>query len=121
MKMVSFERPADYLSMNSRGHWRKYAGPIRLWRTTAFFAARDARVKGRWPTPLEPSVVEVSLPVPDRRRRDPHNLFATVKPIVDGLVDAGLWPDDTPEWVTTMEPRLVLHGDLVVVSITARS
>lgn len=43
-----------------------------------------------------------------------RHYFATVKPIVDGLVDAGLWPDDTPEWVTTTEPRLVVRRDGLV-------
>lgn len=67
-----------------------------------------------------PCVVSVALPVKDKRRRDPHNYFATVKPIVDGLVDAGLWPDDTPEWVTTVEPTLVPGATSVVVTLTPR-
>jgi hypothetical protein len=59
--------------------------------------------------------------VTDRRRRDPHNYFATVKPIIDGLVDAGLWPDDTPAWVTTTEPALRITSDqTVTVTITPR-
>lgn len=39
----------------------------------------------------------VDLDVRGNRRRDPHNYHATMKPIVDRLVQAGLWPDDTPE------------------------
>ncbi|WP_162786781.1 hypothetical protein [Janibacter anophelis] len=34
---------------------------------------------------------------PDRRRRDEDNLFATLKPLADGLVDAGVVADDTPD------------------------
>ena len=47
-------------------------------------------------------VVTVSLP--DRRRRDLHNFTPTIKAIVDGLVDAGVLPDDDafhlsgPDW-----------------------
>lgn len=29
-------------------------------------------------------------------------------------VDAGLWPDDTPEWVTVAEPRLIVRRDHLV-------
>jgi len=45
-----------------------------------------------------PSFVRVTFGVRDPgRRRDPHNYMPTVKAIIDGLVDAGVWPDDTPE------------------------
>jgi hypothetical protein len=50
-------------------------------------------------------------------RRDPHNYVGTMcKVIVDVLTDdtrgkkiiePRLWPDDTPEWVTVLEPILV--------------
>ena len=54
-----------------------------------------------------------------KTRRDPHNVFATVKPIVDGLVDARFWPDDTAEWVTVLEPEF-WTGGMVLVEITPR-
>lgn len=38
-----------------------------------------------------------------------------------GLVDAGLWPDDTPEWVTTTEPRLVVGATSVRVELVERT
>lgn len=68
-------------------------------------------------------MVTVALPVYGLYRRDPHNFFVTVKHVVDGLVDAGVWPDDTPDWVTTTEPTLEPSTDrigVVVVSITER-
>ena len=41
-----------------------------------------------------------------------------VKAIVDGMVDAGCWPDDTAEWVEIRQPVLVVGGDgLVTVRI----
>ncbi|WP_128683426.1 hypothetical protein [Actinomyces qiguomingii] len=43
---------------------------------------------------LERARIVIESLFPDRRRRDTHNLMPTVKPIVDGLVDAGLLPDD---------------------------
>ena len=63
----------------------------------------------------DPSTVEVFIPFTTNRRRDPHNYVGTVvKWIIDGLVYAGAWPDDTPEWVTVLEPVLVKYPDLLV-------
>jgi crossover junction endodeoxyribonuclease RusA len=54
----------------------------------------------------------------DKRRRDPDNLVVPLfKALVDGIVDAGIVPDDTPEYVIRSmpvilppdgDPRLVL-------------
>jgi crossover junction endodeoxyribonuclease RusA len=120
---VEFPPPAPLLNMNDRLHWSVARKRARAWRTAALVYTRDQMGGAR----LGASMVTVELPVLGNRRRDPHNLFPTVKPIVDGLVDAGLWPDDTPEWVTTTEPALVsyraaeiaVHG-LVRVRITPR-
>ena len=112
--MIEFAPPAKLLSMNDRLHWRVKAKLTAEWRQAACYAARDARVGM-----LRPSVVSIGLPVRDSRRRDPHNYFATVKPIVDGLVDAGLWPDDNSEWVTVTEPVL-MKGGFVLVNIQPR-
>ena len=50
--------------------------------------------------------------VPDRRRRDEENIVATLKPYCDGLVDAGLVPDDTPQFMVKHMPRIVyVKGD----------
>lgn len=35
-------------------------------------------------------------------------MSTVVKSIVDGLVDAGLWPDDTAEWVTVADPTFTV-------------
>jgi crossover junction endodeoxyribonuclease RusA len=42
-----------------------------------------------------------------RGRRDADNLVGTLKPVCDGLVDAGLVPDDTPEHMAKDMP--VIH------------
>ncbi len=42
----------------------------------------------------------------NKRRRDSDNLVATQKPAVDGLVDAGVIPDDTPEHLTWWSPQI---------------
>jgi hypothetical protein len=118
---VEFDIPAKCLTMNQRLHWAQKAKISRLWRDAAAEAARAhvlggsrlARYVGELQQP--PSLVTVHLPVKGNRRRDPHNWFPTIKPIIDGLVDAGFWPDDTPQWVRCTEPLLVVNGDRVRV------
>lgn len=64
------------------------------------------------------SLVHVTLPVKSvNTRRDPHNFVATVKPIIDGLVHAGLWPDDTAAYVKTDEPSF-WNASSVLVEIS---
>jgi len=117
---ITFPLPAPLMNMNKRLHWREERRLARIWRQTAMIAAIDSLG-----TPKQrrrgPSTVEITLPVRDRRKRDPHNYFPTVKHIVDGLVDAGIWPDDNPEWVTTVEPHLTRGTrGLVIVLLTPR-
>lgn len=52
--------------------------------------------------------VEVLLEwwVPDNRKRDEDNIVPTLKALCDGLVDAGVVPDDTPEYMTKRMPRI---------------
>lgn len=103
--VVTFLRAPYLLSLNDRLHWREARKRAKAWRTRSAEAARE-----QVGHELGPCIVAVTLPALHRIARDPHNYFATVKPIVDGLVDAGLWPDDTPTWVTTVEPTLVPVG-----------
>lgn len=139
---IEFDQPAPLLSMNDRKHWHKTAPWIRQWRAAAMIGAlvqyagvdddraymfwsrlvRDKeQVPDGWVVPLPPCTVHITLPVATKAKRDPHNYFKTVKPLVDGLVDARLWPDDTPSWVTTVEPRLVVKAPKVVITLTERT
>jgi crossover junction endodeoxyribonuclease RusA len=113
---IEFDIPAKCLTMNQRLHWAQKAKISRLWRD----AACDAGLTQVMTLPGGPSLVTVHLPVKGNRRRDPHNWFPTIKPIIDGLVDAGLWPDDTPQWVRCTEPLLVVNGDRVRVVLEPR-
>lgn len=68
-----------------------------------------------------PCRVKVTIPFPQRRRRDPSNYIGTVvKAIVDGLVLVGVWPDDTPDWVEVVEPVLRIGGQLTEVLLEER-
>ena len=84
---------SDVLNLNdSRNHWGYTAPKRRLIRKLAEQTARFSHAPS-----LERARLVVEIAFPDRRRRDLHNYMATVKPIVDGLVDAGVLPDDDAE------------------------
>ena len=119
--VISFEPPGRLMSLNDREHFRPKARRVAAWRATARDAALAA-FPGRGPAGRRqgPSIVVLELPVRDSRRRDPANYTPCTKAIVDGLVDAGLWPDDTPQWVTTIEPVLRPGATVVTVRLIPR-
>lgn len=112
--IIPFPVPGPLLSMNDRLHWSVTRRRSKYWLDAAYYAALE---HVRPPRRQGTSLIQVTLPVKGRRRRDPHNFMPTVKPIVDGLVHAGLWPDDTPEFVTVAEPRLLVGGTQVEVEL----
>lgn len=97
-------------------HWSRWRAALDPYRDAAFYLGRSAIVKGAITN--VPAEVRVWIPFQNRRRRDPHNYVDTVvKAVVDGLVRAGFWPDDTPEWVTVLEPTLYMGTDVRVFII----
>ena len=103
-QILAFDKPADYLTMNQRKHWTWNAKIKKIWREAALYAACDWRPGFNSRRLDSKAVVRFVFPVSQNRRRDPHNYYPTIKPIIDGLTDANLWPDDTPEYVETREP-----------------
>lgn len=90
------------LSANQRMHWQAKGRITREVRSTATTLARHAKLPR-----AERLIITLHYQPKNRRRRDAHNLYPTVKALVDGLVDAGLVPDDNTEHVSTPEP--VIH------------
>ena len=104
--IFEFQAPCHPWSINAERnhHWSWRAEKAKLWREAGFWAWKQSAPKD-W---MQPKCrVTVKLPVRDSRRRDPHNYGGAVKALVDGLVDAGAWPDDTPEWVVVGEVSLL--------------
>ena len=75
---------------NSRGHWSQRASEVSAWRMVAKQAANRAGIPK-----LDVVFVELEMTPADMRRRDPDNLAGALKPILDGIVDAGVIPDDS--------------------------
>jgi Holliday junction resolvase RusA-like endonuclease len=113
---LSFPMPCPAWNSNGRLHWAQANRYKRAWRDTATLiarqvAAREGRLLGVGRTfRLNPCEVQVELIFPVARRRDPHNYTGTVvKAVVDGMVRAEYWPDDTPEWVRVMDPWITVR------------
>jgi Holliday junction resolvase RusA-like endonuclease len=108
---------APPLTENQRwGHWAQRAAVV-----------KDVRLTGKLlvarlgPQPR----VEVTLVwvVKDAHRRDADNIVPTLKALCDGIVDAGVVPDDTPWFMVKNMPRIFLdraavpHMELEVTPI----
>lgn len=99
--------PRRELTANGRYHWAERARRARQIRWTA---ALEARLAGLRPMP-GPVAVTVTVVYPRRGRHDPENFAPSWKPAIDGLVDAGVLPDDDSTHVTQLacraDPRTV--------------
>lgn len=97
---LSFTRPP--LSENQRfGHWAQKAKLVRAVRSEAKLRAKHLKIG-----PLDGCTVELHYQPRDKRRRDADNLIPTLKALCDGLVDAGIVPDDTPDYMTKKMPKI---------------
>lgn len=83
-------------SPNSRpGNRHEEARLFREWRDAAQTLAADELRKAPKVAPMALCDVSVLVIVKDRRRRDHDNIAASLKPITDGLVLAGVMADDS--------------------------
>jgi len=92
MKIELKHLPDPDLSPNKRLHWTQVARAraIALVETVTL-----VKEQGRPDTPYDKVHITVTWIAKDKRRRDPDNLFAAMKPYIDGLVDAELIADDS--------------------------
>lgn len=93
--------PGDLLNANERVHWAVRARRTRDLKRDAYVVAMSRGV----PRMDRIRVVGVVHP-PDRRRRDPHNLYPTLKAYIDGIVQAGVIVDDDAEHLVEVVMRL---------------
>ena len=102
------------LSLNDRSHWSVKGRQVAALRRDAGWCAREAKI-------ARCRKIKVTLIYEPRneRRRDKDNLVATLKPVVDGLVDVGVIPDDTPEHIEYDMPLIDVpngkRGRLIVI------
>ena len=80
------------ITANDKMHWAARARLTKQIRQWGYLLGREGEGVAR--LGLTHARVEVEFAYPDRRRRDRSNLAPTVKALMDGLIDAGLLPDD---------------------------
>lgn len=78
-----------WMTSNDRRHWADTHRRRRTIRTMAGWWAKHLHL-----TANPPVTVTAEIRYPTDRRADPANAEPVVKPILDGLTDAGVWPDD---------------------------
>ena len=91
------------LSLNHRQHWAAKAAKTRKYRALAGQAIMEENV------PHERGHIRtwIEYEPRDARRRDPINLIPTLKVCEDALVDQGIVPDDCPEYVESVMPKIL--------------
>lgn len=90
------------LTHNDRMHWGEKKGHVRAIREAVGIAAKATRIPA-----AERITVQLHYAPGDRRSvTDAPNLTATSKAAIDGLVDAGVVPDDTDKHVTEVMPEI---------------
>lgn len=107
-EVVWFDAPAKYMGMNDRYHWAAKAKLNEQWRDAAYWAIVETMSTSATARRRPPATVTINLPFGSNRDRDPHNYAPTMKAIIDGMVLAGCWNDDTPTWIKTLEPVLTV-------------
>lgn len=84
------------LSLNGREHWSARNRRSQALKKAAWAMALQGKVP-----PLGRVIVIAEYRPPDRRRRDADNIMASVKAAIDGIVAAGVLPDDEcPRYVS---------------------
>lgn len=83
---------------NHRGQWARHRANSERQRFRRR-AAQIGETDGADWTPLDFTIITARHVSPVRRRRDPLGLAERLKGIVDGLVDAGLLPDDDEDHI----------------------
>jgi crossover junction endodeoxyribonuclease RusA len=112
---IEFPAGMELLNANDRTHWSAKAPVTKALRWAAFCLARSGLVPQ-----LDRAHVEAVYEPPDRRRRDPANLYPSIKACVDGLVDARVLPDDDAAHLVGPDMRLgdVRPGGRIVLIVT---
>lgn len=98
---LPYDKPP--LSANDRfSHWAVEAKTKRNIRRACLVLAKASGL----PRDCSFATITLHYAPKDNRRRDPSNLMPTQKACLDGLVDYGLVPDDSMEYVEEQMPKI---------------
>ncbi|WP_238142830.1 hypothetical protein, partial [Streptococcus suis] len=83
------------INSNDRQHQTDKAKVTKRIRAFAYWNTMKHKDKKRATfSPSNPCEVTVTIYSPTKSKLDPPNLYPTVKAIIDGMTDAGIWTDD---------------------------
>lgn len=94
--------PPSSLSPNARrrGNVWEQREATRVMREEAYYAART--IETRWTGGKVHIHEHVIWPKSKRNLPDPDSVASLCKPILDGIIDAGILPDDSDKYVATV-------------------
>lgn len=100
-------RPPGGNALHRMGHWAVRKSREE-WRDITYLSAAQALAEARiagtpWTVP-KVAQVAAEWHFRTRRRRDYDNLVSGLKPLLDGLVQAGVILDDSTEYLATLGP-----------------
>lgn len=97
--------------------WQERARVREQWKMAAWALSRaawDGRV-------LDPVILRVTWEFAKRRRRDLDNLISGLKPVIDGIKEAGVIIDDDLDHIVGIEARWRRgQRDLLIVEVLER-
>lgn len=93
--IITLPLPPKELSPNARCHWALKAIKVKWYRKTAGYTVLSDCPEVIEDEPMESAAVQCVFFFKDKRRRDGDNLLASMKSAFDGLVDAGVFSDDS--------------------------
>lgn len=117
--VITLTPPAKFINANDRLHHMVKAKLTKAWRDAAYMAVLGIPLRDR-PHDMHPAHITVAYRFPNNRRRETSNLQPTSKAIVDGLVDAGVVPDDSDQYVVGPDNRRHIPNGTPLVTITIR-
>jgi hypothetical protein len=111
---ITLTPPAAFINSNERLHYHEKATRTRAWR-----AAAKAAVESTFePYFYRRARIKVLIRFATNHRRDVGNYYPTAKAIVDGLVDAGLMPDDNDRHLIGPDMRRHIPNGSPLVTVT---
>lgn len=102
-KNISLRRGNQMISANDRMHFQVKRLITQYLRELACYQCTKMGLAPEQPySPEHPCVVSITVRPPTARRNDAPNWYPTIKALVDGLTDAGVWTDDNNTVIRAM-------------------
>ena len=115
---LTIPAPCDWINSNHRLHWAEKARRTSAWRAAAYAAA--AQVPRRQRAFTTPVHIVCTVHKTRGGRFDVANLSPTSKACIDGLVDAGVIPDDSNDWLIGPDMRAGDKVEQACVVVTVK-